>query len=212
MTEPERGGSPVPFATWRQSASSAQELGAFAKLHPYPGTDATFQLKIEAGVSSHAAQNTEKRTGESGARLKKRVTIAELGRLSGVGVETVRYYQRLGLISVPSVRDLRSHRRYGADAVAELNFVRRCKELGFSLKEIAVLAKLRRSPRGSCTALHERLCDLSAALDAKWKQLASQREAVRSLLEACGGGKSLAECEAYARIQEGTAADAETGQ
>jgi MerR family copper efflux transcriptional regulator len=144
--------------------------------------------------------------------LKKRVTIAELGRLSGVGVETVRYYQRLGLISVPSVRDLRSHRRYGADAVAELSFVRRCKELGFSLKEIAVLVKLRRSPRSSCTELHERLSELSAALDAKWKQLASQRDAVRSLLEACEGGKSLADCEAYVRIQQGTGADAETGQ
>ena len=141
-------------------------------------------------------------SGESGARLKQWMTIAELGRLSGVGVETVRYYQRLGLISVPSVRDWRSHRRYGADAVAELGFVRACKELGFSLKEIAVLVQLRRSPGSSCAKLHERLSQLSSELDRKWARLASQRHAVRLLLAACSGGKPLAECEAFARLEQ----------
>ena len=131
------------------------------------------------------------------------MTIAELGRLSGVGVETVRYYQRLGLVAVPSARDARSHRRYGADAVAELAFVRACKELGFSLKEIGVLVRLRQAPRGSCTKLHERLVELSTQLDAKKKQLDWQRAAVRSLLGSCGGGKPLGECGAFARLEQG---------
>jgi MerR family copper efflux transcriptional regulator len=144
--------------------------------------------------------------------LKNWMTIAELGRLAGVGVETVRYYQRLGLISVPSARDWRSHRRYGADAVAELGFVRACKELGFSLKEIALLVQLRRSPRSSCGKLHERLSELSSKLDGKWKRLASQRHAVRSLLAACDGGKPLVECAAFVLLarEESATEDAET--
>lgn len=137
------------------------------------------------------------------------MTIAELGRLSGVGVETVRYYQRLGLVSVPAARDWRSHRRYGPDAVAELGFVRTCKELGFSLKEIAVLVQLRRAPRGSCTKLHERLAELSKELDAKLEQLNWQRGAVQSLLNACSGGKALAQCEAFARLEQGDRSEAD---
>jgi MerR family copper efflux transcriptional regulator len=155
-------------------------------LHPYPGTDAT----------------SENRGGIQRNVLKKWMTIAELGRLSGVGVETVRYYQRLGLVAVPSAQDAKSHRRYGADAVAELAFVRACKELGFSLKEIGVLVHLRRAPRSSCTRLHERLAELSAHLDAKERQLEWQRGAVRSLLGACAGGKPLGECEAFARLDQ----------
>jgi MerR family mercuric resistance operon transcriptional regulator len=130
------------------------------------------------------------------------MTIAELGRLSGVGVETVRYYQRLGLLSVPFARDWRS----------ELAFVRGCKDLGFRLKEIAVLVRLRRAPRSPCSTLHEKLAELSAQLDVKWRQLEWQREAVRSLLDACEGGKLVAECDAFAQLEEGRRAEAETAE
>jgi DNA-binding transcriptional MerR regulator len=129
------------------------------------------------------------------------MTIAELGRLSGVGVETVRYYQRLGLVAVPKSWDRRSHRRYGPESVAELAFVRACKDLGFSLKEIGVLVALRRSPRGTCTKLHERLAVLSSQLDAKRAVLDRQRGAVRSLLGECAGGKPVGECEAFAHLE-----------
>jgi DNA-binding transcriptional MerR regulator len=130
------------------------------------------------------------------------MTIAELARRSGVGVETVRYYQRLGLLAVPVLGDQRVHRRYGAEALADLRFVRRCKALGFSLKEIAVLVKLRTAPRSTCTRLHEQLAELRAQLDAKKRLLDSQLTAVRSLLGACAGGKPLADCETFARLEE----------
>ena len=129
------------------------------------------------------------------------MTIAELGRHSGVGVETVRYYQRLGLVGVPTTRGHRAHRRYGADAVAELAFVRRCKSLGFSLKEVAFLVQLRRRPAGSCDRVHEQLTELRAHLEASRRQLESQLSAVQALLEACGGGKPLGKCESFARLE-----------
>jgi DNA-binding transcriptional MerR regulator len=134
--------------------------------------------------------------------LKKWMTIAELGRHSGVGVETVRYYQRLGLLAVPPMRD-RAYRRYGQDALAELEFVRRCKALGFSLKDVAVLAQLRRLHRGTCAKLHDQLAALSAQLDTKRREIEAQQRAVRALLEACSGGKALAECGALAKLEKG---------
>jgi MerR family mercuric resistance operon transcriptional regulator len=133
--------------------------------------------------------------------LNKWLTIAELGRLSGVGVETVRYYQRLGLVTVPASRDRRSHRRYGAEQVAELDFVRACKDIGFSLKEIGLLVGLRRSQRSSCAKLHERLTELSGQLEAKRRQIDFQRSTVQSLLAACGGDTSIAECQAFAKLE-----------
>jgi DNA-binding transcriptional MerR regulator len=144
--------------------------------------------------------------GGAGTReLKKQwMTIGELGRHSGVGVETVRYYQRLGLLSVPAARGLRTHRRYGAESVAELAFVRRCKALGFRLKEIAFLVQVRRTAGSSCTKVHEELAELRAYLEAKQQQLETQLGSVRSMLEACSGGQPINKCRTFARLERGS--------
>jgi MerR family mercuric resistance operon transcriptional regulator len=133
--------------------------------------------------------------------LKKQLTIAGLGRTSGVGVETIRYYQRMGLLSVPKAWDQRSQRRYGPDEVAELRFVRECKALGLSIKEIAVLVQLRRSPGASCTKFHERLEVLRLELEAKKRKLEAQLGAVGGLLDSCSGGRPLSDCEAFRTLE-----------
>jgi MerR family mercuric resistance operon transcriptional regulator len=133
--------------------------------------------------------------------LKTLWTIAELGREAGVGVETVRYYQRLGLLGVPAARTERTHRRYGADALAELRFVLRCKALGFSLKETGVLVRLKRAPRASCTRLHDELATLRDGLDTKKRAIESQLGEVEQMLDTCGGGRPIHECPALARLE-----------
>ncbi len=143
---------------------------------------------------------SRRREKQGNRDLKKWMTIGELGRHSGVGVETVRYYQRLGLIRVPATRGHRSHRKYGADAVAELAFVRRCKALGFRLKEIGALVQMRRAPGGSCDGVHQRLAELRSHLVAKQQQVEAQLTAVQSLLDACGGGVPVARCQAMAHL------------
>jgi DNA-binding transcriptional MerR regulator len=139
--------------------------------------------------------------------LKKWLTIAGLGRVSGVGVETIRYYQRMGLLSVPTTCDLRSHRRYGPDAVAELQFVRRCKALGFTLKEIAALVRLKRTPRATSAPFHAQLSTLGARLDGKMRELEAQLDALRELIDACPPDTPLAQCEAFARLARGEGAE-----
>ncbi len=72
------------------------------------------------------------------------MTIGELARKAGVGVETVRYYQRRGLFPEPP-RQPRSTREYSPEALDLLRFIRRARGLGFTIKEIEHLLVLRRS-------------------------------------------------------------------
>ncbi len=74
-----------------------------------------------------------------------RLTIGRLARAAGVHVETVRYYQRRGLISVPP-RPTGSVRHYPQTAVGQLRFIKRAQDIGFSLAEIKQLLRLQRMP------------------------------------------------------------------
>jgi MerR family mercuric resistance operon transcriptional regulator len=69
------------------------------------------------------------------------LTIASLAQAAGVGVETVRYYERRGLIAQPA-RAGGSYRRYGGNHVHRIRFIRRAQELGFNLEEIETLLDL----------------------------------------------------------------------
>lgn len=71
----------------------------------------------------------------------RQLTIGAIARETGVGVETVRYYQRRGLLREPE-RTYGRIRRYGPTDVARLHFIRTAKELGFSLNEVAELLQL----------------------------------------------------------------------
>ena len=69
------------------------------------------------------------------------MTIGGLAKLAGVGVETVRYYQRIGLMPTPA-RGYGSVRRYAAANVERLHFIKRAQQLGFTLEEVAHLLRL----------------------------------------------------------------------
>ncbi len=79
------------------------------------------------------------------------LTIGKLAQQAGVNVETIRYYQRVGLIQEP-VKPLAGYRRYLPETVARVCFIKRAKELGFSLKEIADLLTLE---DGHCQEVRE---------------------------------------------------------
>ena len=76
-----------------------------------------------------------------GSGADRQMTIGALAAAAGVGVETVRYYQRRGLLQQPT-RQYGSVRRYGREEVARIGFIRRAQELGFTLEEIGTLLQL----------------------------------------------------------------------
>ena len=78
--------------------------------------------------------------------------------------------------------------------------MRHCKRLGFSLKQIAELVRLRHASRATCGKLHERLAELSVQLAVKQRELEEQQRTVKALLRACVGGRPIESCPALSRL------------
>ena len=78
-----------------------------------------------------------------------KMTIGQVARQAGVGVETIRFYEREGIIDEPPRRDS-GYRQYSQDVVKRILFIKRAKELGFSLKETQELLTLRVDPESTC--------------------------------------------------------------
>ena len=117
------------------------------------------------------------------------LTISELGRSAGVGVETVRFYQRRGLLIDPQpmrTGGAPGRRHYGEDDLRRLRFIRSAQRAGFTLDEIARLIELDRdNDRATAQAMaRERI----AALDAKIAELEASRDALTRLARDCAGG------------------------
>jgi MerR family mercuric resistance operon transcriptional regulator len=113
------------------------------------------------------------------------MTIGKLAKACAVGVETVRYYQRRRLLSEPE-RGPGQVRRYGADAVARLGFIRRAQDVGFTLEEVRELLKLGETPncRGA-RALAARKLEL---VEARLGDLRRMRRALIGLIAQCDAG------------------------
>jgi MerR family mercuric resistance operon transcriptional regulator len=112
------------------------------------------------------------------------LTIGKLAAAGGVGVETVRYYQRRGLLETPA-RD-RDIRRYGSDDLRRLRFIRQAQAAGFTLEEIRELLDLDASEDRS--RARELANARVKALDAKIAELGRARNALRRLAQECGSG------------------------
>jgi len=117
--------------------------------------------------------------------------IGKLARLAKVGIDTIRYYERNGLLA-PSTRLTSGYRRYGDLELARLRFIRRAQRLGFSLKEIGVLLNLsaRRNVAQVKRAAQSKLEDI----DARLADLHRVRDGLSQLIEACPGHGRAAEC------------------
>ena len=120
------------------------------------------------------------------------LTIGKLAATAGVGVDTVRFYERAGLLKKPA-RTPSGYRLYAANDAARLRFVRRAKALGFSLGEVGELLRLNdgRGTRASVRALTERRL---AQIEQRVAELDRMRKTLRGLLHDCRGDGPLAGC------------------
>jgi len=90
------------------------------------------------------ADGRSKDPGAAGGGVGAGLSIGQVASAAGVGVETIRFYERKGLVEQPE-KPLFGHRKYPVETAARIRFIRRAKELGFTLGEIAELLEL--SPR-----------------------------------------------------------------
>ena len=137
-------------------------------------------------------------------------TIGVLAREAGVHVETVRYYERRGLLKQP--RRAGGWRRYDADALRALKFVKRAQELGFSLEEVSELLSLRSSSSvRTCNRVRSRAEAKLADIDAKIRDLTAIRRTLEQLAKACPNDGPAGSCPILGAIDhplaEGGASD-----
>jgi MerR family mercuric resistance operon transcriptional regulator len=133
------------------------------------------------------------------------MTIAKLARAANVGVETVRYYQRRGLMPVPRVAGKTAYRHYDAGHLQMLLFIRRAQAAGFTLEEIKELLSLDRTrDRGRIRVLAGQRLE---ALARQAEELETSRQALQRLLGVCQGSAPAAICNLSVRF--GSQADIE---
>lgn len=116
----------------------------------------------------------------------KSLSIGELAKRVGVGVETVRFYERQGLIAEPA-RTASGYRVYDEEAVEVLRFVRRTKGVGFTLNEIKALLELRSDPSATRSDVRRETETKLRAIDAKIEELTRMRADLARLLGTCHG-------------------------
>lgn len=127
------------------------------------------------------------------ASSTKTLTIGQVAHGAGVGVETVRFYEREGLLAEPE-RSASGYRQYPADAVRRILFIQRAKDLGFSLKEIGELLSLRLDPGTSCADIKAKAEGKLASIDEKLKALQRMKRALTALAATCSGQGATTAC------------------
>ncbi len=121
------------------------------------------------------------------------MTIGKIARFAEVGVETVRFYEREGLIAVPPRRES-GYRQYPVETVSRIRFIKHAKELGFTLKEIKDLLSLQIDSEATCEDVRTRAECKIAAIESKIRTLRRMKAALKELTKACDGRSPVIEC------------------
>lgn len=129
------------------------------------------------------------------------LTTGQLAQASGVGVQTLRYYERIGLLRRPP-RTAGGYRQYDSTDLQRLRFVKGAQELGFTLAEIEDLLALRVEDDRSCAAVAETADRVIARVDRRLGELGTMRRALVRLRVACDEGSPTARCPLLEALEE----------
>ena len=128
--------------------------------------------------------------------------IGELARQADVAIDTVRYYERLGLLP-PPLRETSGYRRYQPDDVGRLRFIRRAKALGFTLDEIRALLELSSRRMDDMAGMKAAAIQKLADVEAKVAELNRMRAGLQALVASCPGHGALNQCPILNALAEG---------
>lgn len=127
------------------------------------------------------------------------MTIGRLAKAAGVNIDTIRYYERHGLLPRAPRRES-GYREYAAEDVARLSFIRRAKELGFSLADIGELLSLSQDRRSDMRGVKRKAEERLADVERKIEELKRVRRGLKTLIDACPGHGQLATCPIVAAL------------
>ena len=120
------------------------------------------------------------------------LTIGDLGKATNTKVETVRYYERIGLLAKPP-RSTGNYRTYGAAELNRLSFIRRARDLGFSLDQVRALLSLSGEQTSDCAGVDQIANEHLREVDRKLADLTALRRELKAVIDSCDGG-TVAEC------------------
>jgi MerR family mercuric resistance operon transcriptional regulator len=121
------------------------------------------------------------------------LTAGKLAKKAGVNVETLRYYEKRGLLPEPP-RTESGYRAYPPDQIQRLQFIKGAQSLGFTLNEIQALLELRVSATATRHQVRHRAENKVAQIDAKIEALQQMRQALTHLIEQCHGDGATSDC------------------
>jgi MerR family mercuric resistance operon transcriptional regulator len=127
------------------------------------------------------------------SRGRSALTIGAVARGAGVHIETLRYYERRGLLSRPA-RSVANYRVYDAEAVRRVRLIKRAQQLGFTLAEIEELLSLRAAPKARCADVRDRASAKIRDIEARIAALEAMKTALRKLVRECAGSGPVSRC------------------
>ncbi|MBI5631996.1 MAG: heavy metal-responsive transcriptional regulator [Nitrospirae bacterium] len=133
--------------------------------------------------------------------MERLFPIGELARMALVSVQTIRYYERQKLL-LPSGRKESGYRIYDERALKRLTFIRRAKDLGFTLREIKGLLNLRVESASACEKVQKKVNDKLTMVEQKIRGLESLRKVLNGLIESCDRRQPTDECPILKTIEE----------
>ena len=123
----------------------------------------------------------------------QRLTIGQVAQKTGIGIETIRFYERKGLINEPPRKES-GYRQYDNDVIVRLAFIQRTKKLGFSLREIGELLSLR-SRSGSTSRDIKQMAETKLAdIEDRIKMLQRMKRTLKNLVDKCPGQGPTSQC------------------
>jgi MerR family copper efflux transcriptional regulator len=129
------------------------------------------------------------------------LTIGQLAAQAGVNIQTVRYYERRGLMPRPA-RSRTGYRQYRPEAADRLAFIKRAQDLGFSLEEIAELLALRVKHASACGTVEARARDKVVIVERKIAELKRMKRTLERLAAACQAREPTSECPILEALEE----------
>ena len=130
----------------------------------------------------------------------KPLSIGQVAKQAGISVETIRYYEKQGLLAKPG-RSASGYRQYAVQAVRRLRFIQRAKDLGFTLREVRELLALRAEPGVSCADVRKQAMDKISGIERKVRRLTQMRDALQTLADECDTKTPLSECPILEALQ-----------
>lgn len=133
--------------------------------------------------------------------MNKKITIGRLAKLAGVNIQTIRYYERCGILH-PVSKTESGYRLYEERELERLRFIRHAQEWGFTLKEIGELLELKTFPLSACNKVRKKAEDKLKIVEERIKSLKRLKRVLQELIFACEKRMPLEGCPILKSIQE----------